>query len=233
LLEVILARSETLEGKPDLLKFVVYQTLDNIRNPEYYKGASITYSHISNLLEAIRVFKLEGEELSDSLKLAEFLLMKAISISDREHKYLESHGTEVIQIGEKLLKGSEKTNSEIIKMQLETLEQLSCILIDYSEFQEPTPDMLALLAFEADYIMKQNLKSGEKPSTSPQELQSTSELPLEIIKAYIDFQYLLASNSEIPAESPPAILKTTYLRIINLVSHNESFQHQANEKVYL
>lgn len=189
LLSLIYSFKDSLGSKADLLKFIIYQTLDNIKDPEYYKGVTITYEHVTQLLECIKYFKIDEEELDDAIKITEFLLMKAISISDREIDLNKSESKQVVHSEGKLLKGSDESQTALLKLQLESLQQLSLILVEYDSLQKPSDKTLALLAFEADYTIKQTLAREPKDELSP---IKTAQLPAELMNSYIQFQYLLA-----------------------------------------
>jgi len=50
--------------------------------------------------------------------------------------------------------GSDSSEISLINLQLETLQELSLIMLEYKELQTPNQNVSALLCFEADYIVK-------------------------------------------------------------------------------
>ena len=188
LLDLVLQYRDTLGSHGDLLKFVVYQTLDNIKDQEYYKGATITYTHISQLLNGIKIFQLEEEELADALKVAEFLLMKAISISDREIEMPEPGSDQLVESGGKLMAGSSSTQVKLQQMQTEALQQLSLILVEYEQLQPPNEKVFALLSFEADYIIKSyiNTPLEEIKDHSGKDVKDkVNEIPKDVVSSFL------------------------------------------------
>ncbi|CAI2382457.1 unnamed protein product [Moneuplotes crassus] len=246
LLDIIESSKDILQGKADLLKFVIYQITENMREPDFYKGSllrnsnsSITYSRVSQLLSLVKSFGIEGEELEDALKVSEFLLMKAISISDREIKEQPELTGAIIKTEEELLAGNDETQIGTIKFQEETLEQLSLITLEYESLAKPKETLTSLLTFEADFIIKSYLKTALKEindHSGDHVSENVNKIPSRIINKYIEFQVMLARLCDLSSmdlhQDKMTIIKQNYLRIINLVLHNESFQECVDERVY-
>jgi hypothetical protein len=83
--------------------------------------------------------------------------MKAISVSDRDFEIEQQIENSLVHIDGKLVKGSDETQVARKQIQLDTLQNLSVILMEYDKLQKPKDKVFALLAFEADYIIKSYL----------------------------------------------------------------------------
>lgn len=110
--------------------------------------------------------------------------MKAISISDREFEIEKDNKTSLIRVDEGLVKGSDQTQVAKKKVQLDTLQSLSIILLEYDQLQKPKNKVFALLAFEADYIIKSYLNTPIEEVTlhSGKHLkENVNEIPNDIV----------------------------------------------------
>ena len=239
-----------LEDKPDLMKFITYQIMQNFKNKEFFKGSVITFKEISQFLEGIRIFKISDDELDDAIEVVEFLLTKAISISDRNDINLQNKNNanenneakEVIKSENQVAELNNKNELQLVKAKLEIMKHLTSILIDYGLIKTPSERAFALLAFEADYIIKSYLNEPVQVDDgySGEHIKfNQNEIPKEVIKSYIQFQQLLSKTFNFETlkntnkKGRINMIKKNYLRLINLILHNESFQEQADEKIYL
>lgn len=84
-------------------------------------------------------------------KITNFL---AISISDIKFPMENTQSSALVKTEGELLAGSDKTQLAMIKVHLETLQQLSLIIMEYETLSNPNENIAALLSFEADFIIK-------------------------------------------------------------------------------
>lgn len=127
-----------------------------------------------------------------------------------------------------------------VSEEVATIQTITKILIAYDKLMPPSEKVFALLAFEADYIIKKYLKHPlviqTETGLKPQD-HTLNIIPKDIWIGFIQFQYLLSKSfpfEQYSAENPaPTIIKNYYLRLINLLLHNESFQAHADDHWYI
>lgn len=221
--------------------------MQNYKNKEFFKGSVITFKEVSQYLEGVRLFNIADDELNDAIEVAEFLLTKAISISDREEiikKNLisQNDSKSVVKTENQVVETNNSSEVQLIKAKLDVMKHLTSILIDYHELKQPSEKVFALLTFEADYIIQSYMTESVQTDSgySGEHVKfNQNEIPKDIIKSYIQFQQLLSKSFDFKTfkskdkKGRINMIKKNYLRLINLVLHNESFQEHADERVYM
>ena len=177
------------------LQFIIYQILQNARDKDFFKSAIITYDDVHLLLKTIHTYGLQDEEIKDGCQVAEIFAVKAIT---SEGRTLEDEETkDLIEAEGKIEEKNEDSSLSIVSENIGTLQKLTKIMIEYERLHPPSEKVFALLAFEADYIMKQYIKHPQAikddfgvKSQSPE----LNKIPKELAASYVQFQYLLSKT---------------------------------------